>query len=140
MNEGNVTRPYALVPRVQPLLSYDNTIPPVSATWYTAFTGKNIRLITLLVRCDWTVQPVLDVKATIDGNIFAWTLALPTSAQYYAIDWDSTNSLAQPLIIAGADNNRNKSFVVEGKSLLIEVKRTGGTCSAIYVRGLYAKW
>ena len=114
---------------------------PVSGTKYTVLdTTKNVRIIGVYVNCTWTVQPTpLEVHITLDGVAWKFSFTNPVSATgYFIIDLDiGNNENGQTLRTNGTSRS---AFILEGRSVKVEVEITGGTVSNLFARMKYAKW
>lgn len=111
----------------------------VSGTKYTVLdTTKNVRIISIAALDDWSVDTtLLEVHVTIDGESFVWQVD-PTDNTWYSvrdIDAGATN-LLQTL---NAASSTNQAFILEGKSVKVEVETTGGTSVSLQCRVKYAK-
>ena len=117
---------------------------PVSGTKYTVLdTTKNVRIISISVKCTWTVQPTpLQVHVTIDGQTITYSKTDPVSASNYAPSIGSgTSPIGQLLSDAGSiAYNIMRSFLLEGRSVKIECEITAGTVSNLTARVKYVKW
>jgi len=112
---------------------------PVSGTKYVVLaTTKNARIMSIHIVCTWTVQPTpLEVHLTIDGLTITGGFVNPVSTtSYYA----RHSALAQSLYISTADPSAYMAFLMEGRSIKVEVEITGGTVSNLSARVKYAKW
>ena len=113
---------------------------PVSATLYTVLdTTPNVRVISIAVSVVWTVQPTpLEIVVTIDGQTIIWTFTNPaTGTDYYAGVKAAFTPTTQPLDVN--DLALYRAFLLEGRSVKIEARTTGGTVSALYAKVKYAK-
>lgn len=109
---------------------------PTSGDKYTVLdTTKKVRIISIMVKVTWTVQPTpIEVHITIDGNAIIHTQANPVSAQPYVAALDPTQDLStQHLAIVGAADLKTglPSFIYEGKTVKVEMETTGGTVSGL---------
>lgn len=114
---------------------------PVSGTKYTLLdTCKNCRIIGIMAKVTWTVQPTpLEVHVTIDGQTITHTKTNPASAtNHFAEVWQGAAEDAQGL--PDTDIGMRRNWVYEGRSIKIEVETTGGTVSSLDARVKYAKW
>jgi len=118
-------------------LSQDN---PVSGTKYTVLdTTKNVRIIGIEIDCTWTVQPTpLEIHVTIDGIAMIFAQTNPVSATPY-------RALLNPAYAADnqfmtAATNLDVPFLIEGRSVKVEVETTGGTVSNLSAKVKYAKF
>jgi len=101
---------------------------------------KNIRIISIVAQCTWTVQPTpLEVHLTIDGQALLWTKTDPATATDYFCVFNDDDAPDAMQFETGA-TGKYRSFLVEGRSVKIEVEITGGTVSNLFLRVKYAKW
>lgn len=138
MADGVTKRSFPSVPKVMPngLL---NQASPVSGTLYAVLSGYRIRIIGLIVKVTWTVQPSpLDVYITADGVVYHFTQANPVSATPYKPVIDLAVDEANQLM--SATTLQNLPFLIEGRSVTVDAKTTGGTVSALVCRVHYGKW
>ena len=112
---------------------------PVSGTWYTVLdTTKNVRVILADARVTWTVQPTpLEIRITIDGEVIPWSQADPESLADYFTVWIKQGYHDQLLAIATAP--LSVAFLLEGRSVKVEARITGGTVSNLSARVKWAK-
>lgn len=116
---------------------------PGTGTKYTLLdTTKNVRVITAVVRCTWTVQPnPLELHGTIDGQTFRWYSAAPVSNTWYDAVWDSEQDIAnQGFVVVGSNAPHTRAFLLEAQSVKIEMEVTGGTVSEVKGKVIYATW
>lgn len=103
-------------------------------------TLKNVRIISIMIQCTWTVQPTpLELHLTIDGQLLKWTKTDPANAtDYYAVinDDDAPDAMA----FETGSASKYRSFLLEGREVKIEAEITGGTVSNLFMRVKYAKW
>lgn len=114
--------------------------PPTSGTKYTvlAATGK-VRIISIYAKVTWTVQPdPLEVHVTVDGQTLRFQKADPVSAtNYYAVfAADSTQNWQ----VLQTTDEKARAFLLEGRSVKVEVETTGGTVSELACIVKYARW
>jgi len=111
---------------------------PTSGTKYTVLdTTKNVRLLSIEVACTWTVQPTpLEAHISIDGQSYTAPFTDPVSAVYY--EYALGGGAADVLTATAIQYNR--AFLLEGRSVKVEVEITGGTVSNLTARVKYAKW
>ena len=126
-----------------PTLQTDATISqanPVSGTKYEVLAlTKNCRLIETIVVVTWTVQPTpLEVHITVDGILRSYSIANPVSASGYGVS--AIAYTASGGTLSATYTSTYKPFIVEGKTIKVEVETTGGTVSNISARVVYAKW
>ena len=113
---------------------------PVSGTKYTILdTIKNVRIIDIIIKCTWTVQPTpLELHLTIDGQSITFPFTDPVSNTIYCVflHGNSPNKWGQLSVTA---HSPSRSFLIEGRSVKVEAEITGGTVSNLFARVLYAK-
>mgnify|MGYP001050958184 CR=1 FL=1 len=119
------------------VLSQDD---PVSGTRYVVLdTTKNVRIISVSVKCTWTVQPTpLQIWITVDGHEISCALIDPVSGTSYEV-------VNNPVVVGGgltaitytADR---QAPIFEGRSIKVEAEITGGTVQNLTARVKYAKW
>ena len=115
---------------------------PVSGTKYTVLdTTSDVRIHSIMAMVTWTVQPTpLEVHLTIDGNALTFTLANPvTATPYYANLTPGAAATAQVLAIDSITTIA-RAFLLEGRSVKIEVETTGGTVSNLTCRVVYGRY
>jgi len=114
---------------------------PVSGTKYTLLdTTKNVRIIAVAVKCTWTVQPTpIEIHFTIDGISLTAALTDPaTDAWAYAY---INPALAGGITLSATSGyGVYRAYLVEGRSIKIEMEITGGTVSNLTGRCVYAKY
>lgn len=129
-----------------PAMQADATLTqanPVSGTKYTVLdTKRNVRIIGIEVHVTWTVQPTpLEVHVTIDGLAYTFAVSNPVSTTKYYADLSMADAItAQGLSTTDKVNSYGRPFLLEGRSVKVEIETTGGTTSEIYGRVRYAKW
>lgn len=115
---------------------------PVSGTKYTVLdTTTNVRIISIAVRCTWTVQPSpLEIHITIDGQTITHAGTNPVSDDWLFIDFTNAelNEATQLLDSSNAELKR-RAFAYEGRSVKVEAEITGGTVSNLSARVKYAR-
>jgi len=117
--------------------SQDN---PASGQKYTLLdTTTFCRIIDFMVRVAWTVQPTpAEIHVTIDGQSLTFTKGDPVNGTLYFFKYWGGEVAGGFL---GADNEvLGKAFILEGKSVKIEIETTGGTTSNITGRAKYARY
>lgn len=137
---GGSTRGYLM-----PALQADATLSqvnPVSGTKYTVLAAtKNCRLISASLYVTWTVQPdPLELHTTIDGNVITYAFTNPVSNSVYVPGITSYAAVTAQLLRSASNEDYTRSYVMEGRSILVEGETTGGTTSALTGRAKYAKW
>lgn len=122
---------------MQPDATLDES-PPTSGLKYTVLdTVKNARIIGVSVNVTWTVQPTpLQIHITIDGETTGGGFTDPVSTTFYfgSISPGSANIIS----VSDVDRTAYRAFLIEGKSIKIEVETTGGTVSNMSARVKYA--
>jgi len=115
------------------------TQAPVSGIKYVVLDTKNARIISIGVKCVWTVQPTpLEIHITIDGvAIIASKIDPVTNTEYLVND---SHPLLATLFLESPGSGRILPFLIEGRSVKIEAEITGGTVSNLTARVKYAKW
>lgn len=137
-SEGYVRDPYRSYQQQADALL--DQAAPVSTTAYEVLeTTLNVRLLSVIAKVTWTVQPTpLDVIVTIDGQVITFTKGNPvTATNYYARLKPQVAMTAQELHTAASAVTR--TFMLEGRSVKVEAKTTGGTVSNLTCRVKYAK-
>jgi len=133
------TPPYLYVHQVPAALAQAN---PVSGTKYTVLdTTPNARIIDIFVEVIWTVQPTpLEVHITIDGQALIITKTNPVSGtDYFAMVTSGELVTVQPLLTdAELSSAHYRPFLLEGRSVKVEVETTGGTVQNLNARVVYA--
>ena len=117
---------------------------PVSTTLYTVLdTTKNVRIILIEAHITWaTTQPTLmDVVVTVDGQSVVFRIANPINATPYEANWIAETALAA-LVVTTNNHYRNRTFLLEGRSVKIEVRITWATTqpTPLVCRVKYAKY
>ena len=110
---------------------------PVSGTKYTVLAATpNVRLIMVHAIVTWTVQPTpLEIHITADGQLLTFPFTNPVTATQYAPNSWAGNDPGGFLSV----NALTLAFILEGRSVKVEVETTGGTVSNIGARVKYAK-
>ena len=114
---------------------------PVSTTLYTVLaTTPNVRIISMVASVEWTVQPTpLEIVVTIDDVPMTFTQANPvTATNYAAFITEAATAAAQLLGVVDA-NTPFRAFLLEGRSVLIQARTTGGTVQNLNARVKYAR-
>lgn len=104
-------------------------------------TQKNVRIISMLVNVTWSGQPdPLEIHGTIDGVAYKWTFTPnPASATNYFARLDAGVAENAQLLNTTDTLPAGRGFLLEGRSIKIEVETTGGTVSALNARIKWAK-
>lgn len=127
--------------QVDAVLSQAN---PTSGTQYEVLaTTQNVRLISISVMVTWTVQPTpLEVWVTIDGISTRFYFNNPVSATDY-FPFITPGVLATALLQdMNVWNNAlvSRPYILECKSIRVQVETTGGTVQNLDCRVKYAQW
>ena len=129
-----------VVPEHQTEVNLDQ-LNPVSGTQYeTLAPTELVRIISIAARSTWTVQPnPLEVHLTIDGNVITFTRANPNNNVWYTCAVTDPNvDTSQPMqTVAFA---RERTFLLEGRSVAITGEIIGGTVSRLQVKLKWARW
>jgi len=128
------------VPALQADAVLDQAAPTSGLKYTVLNTTKNVRLISIAVKCTWTVQPnPLEVHLTIDGQ--AWTFAIGNAVtDTYYVPIINADDLPTAFGFDVVGISKYKEFLIEGRSVKVEAEVTGGTVSNLYCRVKYAKW
>lgn len=111
-------------------------IPPVQNTWYECFDAEDVRLLWCVLRQnnDETVNKDIEVRWTIDGNVYLRSVSCAHNSHYYIYrafqdSTDATGGLSFDTTI------RNTAYTVDkrGKTFKVEVRITSvlGTNQAL---------
>ena len=112
---------------------------PVSEQKYTVLdTTKNVRIIGTTAKCTWTVQPTpLKLYITIDGRTETFNQVDPVSLTAYKAMLNP-RSESNAFTTVSTDQVA-KAFLIEGRSVKVEVSVTNGTVSNLSARVKWAK-
>lgn len=112
---------------------------PNSETKYTVLdTTLNVRLISVAAIVTWTVQPTpLDIWITVDGHTLRGYVSNPVSAGAYCFVF-RTSSQDDQTPLSDEATPSYRAFLLEGRSVKVEVSVTGGTVSNLSARVKYA--
>ena len=131
------------LPHTKPIFKHQddatiNQANPVSGTKYEVLAEtKNVRIISIAVRCTWTVQPTpLEVWITVDGQTMRFYFPDPISDTWYK-GYIADESVEGYLTVDYAAQYR--AFLLEGRSVKVEAEITGGTVSNLSARVKWAK-
>jgi hypothetical protein len=115
---------------------------PTSGDKYTVLdTTEYVRLIGIAAQVTWTVQPSpLEVHATVDGQALRWFRNNPNTATNYFAHLDVRTAANAGALGPSDVLWQYNSFILEGRSVKIEVETTGGTVSNMTCRVQYAVW
>ena len=110
---------------------------PVQNTWYPILnTTKNCRIYRIFVSVADTNE-TLEVKITIDGNIISGSVPATAGTSYYVY----FSGYGNALIIDTVDPIAAYAFLLEGRSIKVEVRKTTAAgAGTITARVKYAKW
>ena len=116
-----------------------NQANPISGTKYTVLpTTKNVRIITIATKVTWTVQPSpLELHIIIDGVNIPISQIDPVSDTWYNAELVDSWTPSAGFSTA---HHPHRSFLLEGRSVKVEVEITGGTVSNLNSIVKYAKW
>lgn len=142
IKEDPTTRKYVYPPAHQADATLAQ-VNPVSAQLYTILaTTANVRIYSVSVNCVWTVQPnPIEVVITIDGQTIVYAQANPATGTNYALSRGVTAesaAAANQLLINAYSAPQPTGFQLEGRSVLIQARVTGGTVSQLNGRAKYA--
>ena len=112
---------------------------PDNGKKYTVLETKNVRIISIMVQCTWSVQPSpLELYLTIDGVPWKWSFTDPQSVRAYVCQ--NTRYLAEDAqVLEYITGGTECPFLLEGRSVKIEAEITGGTVSNLSARVKWAK-
>lgn len=112
---------------------------PGSGTKYEVLaTSKRCRIISIVVQVTWTVQPTpLEIHLTIDGQALLGSFTDPVSATPYFAKLKG--NMAEIFLLDTTDFAYARPFLIEGRSVKVEVETTGGTVSNLSSRVKYQK-
>ena len=135
------------LPHTKPVFKHQpdavlNQANPVSGQKYVVLdTTKNVRIIDMHIKCDWTIQPSpLELHLTIDGIPHIHTLAdPPTDTWYVPYIRGSLPETDQGLTNDASVYAPIRAFIYEGRSIKIEAEITGGTVQNLSARVKWAK-
>lgn len=136
--EGNVEESATFIHQADAAISQAN---PVSTTLYTVLpTTRNARIISLSAQVTWTVQPdPLEIIVTIDGQTITFFKTNPaTNTPYGARSAEQSDPALQALDTVGGFAHY-RAFLLEGRSVQVQARTTGGTTSNLTCRMKYAK-
>ena len=110
---------------------------PVSAQVYTILdTTANCRIINMVASCTWSGQPSpLVIRVIIDGVTINFTINNPSSSLTYV----AVLAFGLPVLSVTGYDEYGKAFLLEGRSVKVQVLITGGTVSNLAGRVTYAK-
>ena len=101
-------------------------------------TQKNVRILSIMVKCTWTVQPSpLQVHFTLDGLPYVVSQIDPGTDTFYQVQ---DRIYVDTYILVTPPKDRPVGFLNEGRSVKVEAEITGGTVSNLSARVKWAKW
>lgn len=132
---------HKIPPKLQ-TVAYLAQANPVSGTKYTVLdTTKNVRIHNIAVDCTWTVQPnPLEVHLTIDGLSFKASFTNPVSATAYFLNLLSISWNSNDVTLSATSEIAERAFLLDARSIKIEIEITGGTVSQLRGQVRYSKW
>jgi hypothetical protein len=115
-------------------LSQDN---PVNGQRYTVLEEtQNVRLISVAVAVDWTVQPTtLRIYTTIDGIEYQHGFTNPVTATAYYCNITGLSTTAT----LSTTTPTSRPFYLEGRNIKVEAYVSGGTVQLLRCRVVWAK-
>ena len=112
---------------------------PVSGTKYTVLdTTKNVRIISMAVKCTFATCDPLEIHVTIDGQTITFTTSAATTNTWNYPSNSSENAETAQTLQEATDYAAQIPFLREGRSVKVEVEATGGTLSDLTARVKYA--
>lgn len=100
---------------------------------------KNVRIISIQALDNWSVDTTtLEVHVTIDGQTITYTVDPDDNTAYFAEINPSAAATAQTLT-ASASSVVARAFLLEGRSVKVEIESTGGTSDSLQLRVKWAK-
>lgn len=135
---GNVVKIQGYQHQADAVLAQAN---PTSTTLYTVLaTTRDVRIISITVSVAWTVQPSpLEIVLTIDGQTLTFAFTNPVSATVYACIVSEQLAAANQVLIGAGTYERYRAFLLEGRSVLVQARTTGGTVQNLDARVKYAR-
>ena len=104
-----------------------NQAPPVQNTWYTVFDASDVRLLWCVIQQtnDETAAKDLEVRWTIDGNVYLVALSLDALTEAYIFRSHEPSTAGTDGLTDSADP-RNGTFYCDkrGKAFKVEVRIT----------------
>lgn len=133
--KGSGSKP--LCPTHQANASLDQI--PVQNTWYTVLdTTKNARIISFGAYVE-TNDETIEGRITIDSQVLTvsatnFTAGIALAANFY-------NDASDALVWIALGPTGYRAFLIEGKSLKIEVRKTTAAgANLLHAKVRYAKW
>jgi len=97
---------------------YNDTL--VQDTWYPVLdTQRNARIVGMGLSID-TADETLEVRFTVDGQVFTGTI-VATYGDLYYVHVRTTDTTTQ-IYIDGTEDD--KAFLMEGRTIKVEVRKT----------------
>jgi len=110
---------------------------PVQNTWYTAFTGSNVKLIIIMIRVQTTGE-TLEVRFTVDGQVLTGTIAAVANTWYYVF----VGGVEDALEISTTAKNVAMNESLEARTVKFEIRKTtaagAGMIDVVVTHGKYA--
>lgn len=101
-------------------------------------TQTNVRIISIAALDDWSVDTTsIEVHVTIDGVAFIFIVD-PNDDTWYFADLGAQLAPAAN-VLTTTDNSITRAFLLEGRSVKVEVESTGGTSDTLWLRVRWAK-
>ena len=115
---------------------------PVSGTKYEVLAETEfVRVISIAAQVKWTVQPTpLEIYVTVDGQTLTATRNNPVDSSWYYIFHAANTGGGTLMTNTSLGYAAYKAFLLEGRSVKIEVEITGGTVSLLKCVVKWAKW
>lgn len=100
--------------------------PPVQNQWYPAFHAEDVRLIWCVVQQnnDETVNKDVEVRWTIDGNVYTSTTSLPDSTDYWVHRGHEAAGGTYDLRFDTSRKNAGYNVDKRGLDFKVEVRQT----------------
>jgi len=115
-----------------------NQVNPTSGLKYTVLDATPLcRLITVQASITWTVQGNLEFHVTVDGVPVTTLVATPASTEKQYLQLAGSGA---DWMIENSDKNQYRPYLIEGRTIKVEVETTGGTVSNLSARVKYARW
>jgi hypothetical protein len=93
----------------------------------------------MAIKATWTVQPnPIEIIVTVDGQTLTWYYTTAVTATFYYAN-NNAALAANLLYLDPTDFGERRAFLLEGRSVKIEARTTGGTVSNLTARVKYAK-
>lgn len=112
-------------------MDYDTDVvdeePPVQNTWYEVFDAEDVRLLLVNIRQDndETDAKTVEMRWTIDGNVYLGTRPLPDTTREYAYRSYQPSTLGTlGITISGTALNAMRNLDKRGHAFKVEVRIT----------------